>query len=170
MYLQEVVLTTTLSFVQGQQNLYIIEFKQVCTRRSIASVYEKQYAQSSRTNLWLLLAYKRKFFGQITASDTPLLRIEVISPITSLHGMAEIIIAKHRNGAVGDVLLRFRGEFARFQNPDDDVIVPMPGEAPGIIRSKMNGGGNNVPPPSPDAAPADNNPFGTPIPEGPLPF
>ena len=40
-----------------------------------------------------------------------------------LHGMAEIIIAKHRNGAVGDVLLRFRGEFARFQNPDDDVIV-----------------------------------------------
>lgn len=87
-----------------------------------------------------------------------------------LHGMAEIIIAKHRNGAVGDVLLRFRGEFARFQNPDDDVIVPMPGEAPGIIRSKMNGGGNNVPPPSPDAAPADNNPFGAPIPEGPLPF
>ena len=87
-----------------------------------------------------------------------------------LHGMAEIIIAKHRNGAVGDVLLRFRGEFARFQNPDDDVIVPMPGEAPGIIRSKMNGGGNSVPPPSPDAAPADNNPFGAPIPEGPLPF
>ena len=71
---------------------------------------------------------------------------------------------------VGDVLLRFRGEFARFQNPDDDVIVPMPGEAPGIIRSKMNGGGNSVPPPSPDAAPADNNPFGAPIPEGPLPF
>ena len=58
-----------------------------------------------------------------------------------------------------------RGEFARFQNPDDDVIVPMPGEAPGIIRSKMNGGGNSVPPPSPDAAPADNNPFGAPIPE-----
>lgn len=33
----------------------------------------------------------------------------------------------------------------------------------------MNGGGNSVPPPSPDAAPADNNPFGAPIPEGPLP-
>ena len=44
-----------------------------------------------------------------------------------LHGMAEIIIAKHRNGAVGDVLLRFRAEFARFQNPDDEMIVPMPG-------------------------------------------
>ena len=34
-----------------------------------------------------------------------------------LRGKAEIIIAKHRNGAVGNVLLTFRGEFARFQNP-----------------------------------------------------
>ena len=72
--------------VRSQTNLYIIEYKQVCTRRSIASVYEKQYAQSSRTNLWLLLAYKRKFFGQITASDTPFLRIEVISPIANVLG------------------------------------------------------------------------------------
>ena len=43
-----------------------------------------------------------------------------------LRGMAEIIIAKHRNGATGDVLLRFKGEFARFQNPDDDMIIPTP--------------------------------------------
>ncbi|WP_290395144.1 DnaB-like helicase C-terminal domain-containing protein, partial [uncultured Duncaniella sp.] len=33
-----------------------------------------------------------------------------------LRGMAEIIIAKHRNGAVGDVLLTFKGQYARFQN------------------------------------------------------
>ena len=70
--------------VRSQTNLYIIEYKQVCTRRSIAPVYEKQYEQSSRTNLWLLLAYKRKFFGQITASDTPLLRIKIISPVTDI--------------------------------------------------------------------------------------
>lgn len=38
----------------------------------------------------------------------------------SLIGMAEIIIAKHRNGAVGDVRLRFRSELARFQDPDYD--------------------------------------------------
>ena len=37
-----------------------------------------------------------------------------------LHGMAEIIIAKHRNGAVGDVLLKFRAEYARFQDPDEE--------------------------------------------------
>lgn len=38
----------------------------------------------------------------------------------SLIGLAEIIIAKHRNGATADVLLRFKSEFARFQNVDDE--------------------------------------------------
>lgn len=40
-----------------------------------------------------------------------------------LRGLAEIIIAKHRNGAVGDVRLRFRGEFTRFCNVDDDTAL-----------------------------------------------
>ncbi|MDH6355798.1 replicative DNA helicase [Dysgonomonas sp. PH5-45] len=38
----------------------------------------------------------------------------------SLIGLAEIIIAKHRNGATADVMLRFKSEFARFQNIDDE--------------------------------------------------
>ena len=89
-----------------------------------------------------------------------------------LHGMAEIIIAKHRNGAVGDVLLRFRAEFARFQNPDDEMIVPMPGEentAP-VLRSKMNngGGGQSFVPPPVDMAPQPENPFGGPVPDVPF--
>jgi replicative DNA helicase len=55
-----------------------------------------------------------------------------------LRGMAEIIIAKHRNGKTGDVLLRFKNDFAKFQNPNDDVI-PMPGdENANILGSKMN--------------------------------
>ncbi|MBQ6966156.1 MAG: replicative DNA helicase [Bacteroidaceae bacterium] len=57
-----------------------------------------------------------------------------------LKGIAEIIIAKHRNGAVGDVRLRFYSEFARFMNLDDDS-VPMPTDD-GTIKpmpSKMNG-------------------------------
>lgn len=45
----------------------------------------------------------------------------------SMIGLAEIIIAKHRNGAVGDVKLRFRNEFARFEDfePDfSDGMIP----------------------------------------------
>ena len=88
-----------------------------------------------------------------------------------LRGMAEIIIAKHRNGAVGDVLLRFRGEYARFQNPDDDMIIPMPGEQPGVIQSKINRGkSGSIPPPPPIDAPPAENPLGAPIPDGPLPL
>ena len=88
-----------------------------------------------------------------------------------LHGMAEIIIAKHRNGAVGDVLLRFRGEFARFQNPEDEMIVPLPTEenATPVIRSKMNKGNGSIPPPPADMAPVqDGNPFGGPLPDVPF--
>ncbi len=83
-----------------------------------------------------------------------------------LHGMAEIIIAKHRNGAVGDVLLRFRGEFARFQNPDEEV-VPMPGEQQ-MLGSRMNNSGPGMPPPPPPS-PADM-PFGAGPIDAPPPF
>ena len=83
-----------------------------------------------------------------------------------LRGMAEIIIAKHRNGAVGDVLLRFKGEFTRFSNPDDDMIIPMPNAPAGMMGSRMNSAA--VPPPPAEYAnsdaPFDNGP------DGPLPF
>lgn len=44
-------------------------------------------------------------------------------PITNedLRGIAEIIVAKHRNGAVGDIKLRFKASFARFENRTDDA-------------------------------------------------
>ncbi len=40
----------------------------------------------------------------------------------SLIGIGEIIVAKHRNGATGDVRLRFRAELARFENPETGVF------------------------------------------------
>ena len=68
-----------------------------------------------------------------------------------LHGMAQIIIAKHRKGATGDVLLNFRGEFTRFQNPTDNSIVPSSGDGDGeFIGSKMNSSDPLPPPPMPD--------------------
>ena len=58
-----------------------------------------------------------------------------------LHGMAQIIIAKHRKGATGDVLLSFRGEYTRFENREEGFIAPLPPTEGGEIHgSKMNTG------------------------------
>lgn len=87
----------------------------------------------------------------------------------NLKGMAEIIIAKHRNGAVGDVRLRFRGEFARFQNPEDDMVIPVPGEEK-VVASKLNR--NDSPdmsyPTADMAPPTPDNPFGPPVSDFPF--
>lgn len=58
----------------------------------------------------------------------------------SLIGIAEIIISKHRNGAVGDVQLRFKGQYARFMNKDDFDAEADPFASGGYqtIPSKMN--------------------------------
>ena len=86
-----------------------------------------------------------------------------------LHGMAQIIIAKHRKGATGDVLLTFRGEFTRFENPDDARIShraqPSGGE---ILGSKINGEGQQMMPQN-----FGETFSGSPLPppeDGPMPF
>ena len=87
-----------------------------------------------------------------------------------LHGMAQIIIAKHRKGATGDVLLTFRGEFTRFENPEDSRFVKRGAAGGGeIVGSKINGdvtGG--------DFVPGQTDPFvDGPLPsagDGPMPF
>ncbi len=63
----------------------------------------------------------------------------------SLIGLAEIIIAKHRNGATGDVKLRFKSDFAKFMNIDEDVAVRE-------FTSTMNAGIDpaSIPPPTAD--------------------
>ena len=93
----------------------------------------------------------------------------------SLIGLAEIIIAKHRNGAVGDVRLRFIGQYTRFQNPEDDMVIPPPTEGGGAtFGSRMNAPiGSTATPPPPSAAdfpPQTDNPFGGVGSDGPLPF
>ena len=84
-----------------------------------------------------------------------------------LHGMAEIIIAKHRKGATGDVLLNFRGEFTRFENPEEGRITANANAEAGnqgqFLESKING--NDGPAPMPDGY----NPFAG-GPSEPMPF
>ena len=53
-----------------------------------------------------------------------------------LHGVAQILIAKHRKGGTGDVNLHFRGEFTRFEDPYDRPAAPPPGGE--ILGSRMN--------------------------------
>jgi replicative DNA helicase len=66
----------------------------------------------------------------------------------SLVGIAEIILAKHRNGAVGDVRLRFRSEEAKFYDLEDPGISSLiqSGSAH-TVGSKMNNdfSANNIP-------------------------
>ena len=38
----------------------------------------------------------------------------------SLIGIAEIIVAKHRNGKTDDIRLKFKGIYAKFMNLDDE--------------------------------------------------
>ncbi|MBQ3877357.1 MAG: replicative DNA helicase [Prevotella sp.] len=72
-----------------------------------------------------------------------------------LRGMAQIIIAKHRKGATGDVLLHFRGEFTRFENPENhDLGNGAPVDGGTILDSGVNG--NALPPMDADFS----NPFG----------
>ena len=59
-----------------------------------------------------------------------------------LRGLAQIIVAKHRNGATDSIWLRFRGKYAKFQNEDEaidaDEMAPIPQESGVSIQSSMN--------------------------------
>lgn len=73
-----------------------------------------------------------------------------------IRGMAEFIIAKHRSGAVDDIQLRFRNQFARFENWEDSANTTTTQTM--SVASSMNGqigGGANF-----------NSPFDSPSPLG----
>lgn len=70
-----------------------------------------------------------------------------------LRGMAQIIIAKHRKGSTGNVLLNFRGQYTRFANPEDAQAM-LPDDGGGVYSgSKMNEDPFGAPPPMDAGAP-----------------
>ncbi len=86
-----------------------------------------------------------------------------------LRGKGEIIVAKHRNGAVGEIWLRFIGQYTRFQNLNDESVLDISessndGETLGSRINSPIGSDAPVPPPSPDGyglpSSAQNDPFG----------
>lgn len=56
----------------------------------------------------------------------------------SLKGVAEIIVAKHRNGPTGEIQLKFVREFAKFVDMDDALAMVDDDENGFTISSKMN--------------------------------
>ena len=77
-----------------------------------------------------------------------------------LRGMAQVIIAKHRKGATGDVTLTFKGAFTRFENPDESRMSNAGNIGGEIVGSRLNGG-DDVPPPfiDPGVIPVSEPPF-----------
>jgi len=66
--------------------------------------------------------------------------IDVDEEGNSTKGIAEIIVAKHRNGAIGDISLRFQEQFAKFSELDDvsPVFAEETGTPAVTFGSKMN--------------------------------
>ena len=62
-----------------------------------------------------------------------------------IRGLAELIVAKHRNGAVGDVKLRFTSMFARFENWDAGYRAAQESLEYVQVGSKLNGVGADAP-------------------------
>jgi replicative DNA helicase len=56
----------------------------------------------------------------------------------STQGLAELIIAKHRNGPVTDVKLKFIEHFARFEDYGTGNLMPIGDDGFATIQSKMN--------------------------------
>ena len=85
------------------------------------------------------------------------LRSGVDAEGNDVRGMAELIIAKHRSGAVGTVKLRFTSRFARFENWEDayESALDMVNSAQTVRReSRMNSETSDIPPFANDAAAA----------------
>ena len=56
---------------------------------------------------------------------------------------AEVIISKHRKGATGIVMMKFIGEYTRFENDDAPSMANRPPTDGGeIVGSRMNGENN----------------------------
>jgi replicative DNA helicase len=69
-------------------------------------------------------------------------------------GMAEVIIAKHRNGSLENVKLKFIGKYTKFADYDSpDGMIPMSS----ITRESRVNTFRNDPPPA--ARPDDETPF-----------
>ena len=74
----------------------------------------------------VLFIYRPEYYGLSEDEDH-----------SSTKGKAVVSIAKHRNGKLGDVELRFVGQYARFEDLEQDYTKSFAGN------ENNNAGGNN---------------------------
>lgn len=86
-----------------------------------------------------------------------------------IRGLAELIVAKHRSGAVGTVKLRFISKFAKFENWDEGYeMMQETLNAAGVkLKSRLNNGQDQDEEPAPQGFPGSSgfNPFASPMPD-----
>ena len=86
----------------------------------------------------VIFLHRPEYYGLLMSEDG----------FTDYRGKAEVIIAKHRKGATGIVRMDFRGEYTRFENPEDNTLAPDEG---GEIRgADVNGDNSSMPFPPPN--------------------
>lgn len=77
-------------------------------------------------------------------------------------GQAEFIVAKHRNGGLDNIRLKFLGMYGKFDNLDEDARIEGFGGGDGVYSSAINEGGANMTqhlPPARDVFNDDDVPF-----------
>ena len=101
----------------------------------------------------VIFLHRPEYYGLLQSEDG----------IFDYRGKAEVIISKHRKGATGIIMMDFKGEFTRFENPEDNRLGNRPPTDGGEIRGSKVNGENNPPadlddirlafPPLPDNTP-----------------
>ena len=78
----------------------------------------------------VVFLHRPEYYHILTSSDG----------LIDYRGKAEVVIAKHRKGATGIIMMKFKGGFTRFENDDDPSAGNRPPTEGGEIRdSNING-------------------------------
>lgn len=70
-------------------------------------------------------------------------RDELYNPETTRRNVADIIVAKHRNGPVGSVCLRYNPQTTRFRDMDDETVSPLAASPEEELELEVDEGNEN---------------------------